>query len=186
MDALRLHSSSVQRAQIFSQIYKPWWSEIHLLVLAMMDRLMEVVLVKKVKTQRIHFSRRLSSGNAAFKLEDLPVEEAEGKVPMLAIWGLALLHQSTTEDSAQGLSRTLASAVEAAHFARQRLTLAENPVELGAHDNENYAESGNDHWRRQLPLLSGSVRVEGGHRLLSEHSIEIGAVIGKWCRFVEF
>ena len=106
------------------------------------------------------------------------------QVPLLAIWNLASLHRSTVEHSAQGLSRTLASAVEAAYSAGQRLVLADSPimemVDLGGEVHE--AQS--DPWQEQVPLLSGSARVAGGGRVLAGRTVEVGRVLGRWCWFV--
>ena len=102
---------------------------------------------------------------------------------MLAIWGLASLHRSTAEHSAQGLSRTLAAAVETAKVNGQRLVLAEASTSDGDVEDEG-AGSGGDPWREQVPLLSGSVRFGGEERVWAGRTVEVRKVVGRWCRFV--
>ena len=103
--------------------------------------------------------------------------------PILSIWGFATIHRSTADHSAQGLSRTLAAAVEAARLAGQQLVFAES---VGTLDEEG-VEVGYrslEPWREQVPLLSGSVRFGGEGSGLGGRLVEVGAVVGRWCRFV--
>lgn len=99
---------------------------------------------------------------------------------MLAIWGLANLHRSTAEHSAQGLSRSLAAAVETAKFNGQRLVLAESAALNG---EVEYDGIGNP-WKEQVPLLSGSVRFGGEDRVWAGKTVEVERVVARWCRFV--
>lgn len=105
--------------------------------------------------------------------------------PLLAIWGLASLHRSTTEYSAQGLSRTLAVAVEAAHSAGQRLVLAESRQDLDEPEGEEGREVLLGPWREQVSLLSGSVRFGGEESGLNGRMMEVGDVVRRWCRFLK-
>ena len=109
------------------------------------------------------------------------------RVPLLAIWALARLHRSTAEHSAQGLSRTVAVAVETARLASQRLVLAEPRRTEDGNDNDD-AESSDevleDAWKEHVPLLSGSVRFGGDERAWAGKTIEVGRIIARWCRFV--
>ena len=98
---------------------------------------------------------------------------------MLVIWGLASLHRSTVEDSAQGLCRTLAAAVETAKGNGQRLVLAEEGIAL-----DGGVGSSGDPWEEQVPLLSGSVRFGGEERVWAGRTVEVRKVVGRWCRFV--
>lgn len=102
---------------------------------------------------------------------------------MLAIWGLANLHRSTAEHSAQGLSRSLAAAVETAKLNGQSLVLAESSVVDGGVENEGIGNSGNP-WKEQVPLLSGSVRFGGEDRMWAGKTVAIERVVRRWCRFV--
>ena len=99
--------------------------------------------------------------------------------PMLAVWGMADLHRSTAEHSAQGLSRSLAVVVEAASRNGQRLVLAE----ARALDDEE-GEGEGDPWREQVPLMSGSVRFGGEDRVWAGKTVEVARVVRRWCRFV--
>jgi len=109
------------------------------------------------------------------------------QVPMLAIWGFARLHQSTVEHSAQGLSRTLATVVEATRTGGQKLVLAE-PKERYERRNDEDANGGDerfeDPWKEQVPLLSGSVRFGGEERAWAGKTIEVGRIVAKWCNFM--
>lgn len=102
---------------------------------------------------------------------------------MLAIWGLANLHRSTAEHSAQGLSRSLAAAVETAKLNDQRLVLAE-AIALDEDVEYDSTGSGGDPWKEQVPLLSGSVRFGGEDRVWAGKTVEVKRVVGRWCRFV--
>lgn len=107
---------------------------------------------------------------------------------LLALWGLAYLHRSTAENSAQGLSRTLALAVEAASHGEQRLVLAE-PLDVHGEAAMENAEAAEDvpveSWKEQVPCLSGSVRFGGEERVWAGKTIEVGRIVAKWCRFVK-
>ena len=103
--------------------------------------------------------------------------------PMLVVWGLANLHRSTTEHSAQGLSRSLAAAVETAKRNGQRLVLAESRVLDGVIEYEGIGNV-TDPWKEQVPLLSGSVRFGGEDRVWAGKLVEVETVVGRWCRFI--
>ena len=93
------------------------------------------------------------------------------------------MHRSTAEHSAQGLARTLATAVETAKLNGQRLVLAES---RGLDEEGEYESggSGGDPWKEQVPLLSGSVRLEREHSVWDGRTVEVRRVVRKWCRFV--
>lgn len=103
--------------------------------------------------------------------------------PMLAVWGLATLHRSTAEHSAQGLSRSLGAAVETAKLNGQRLVLAESTALSGEVEYESVDNVGNP-WKEQVPLLSGSVRFGGEDRMWAGKTVEVETVVRRWCRFV--
>ena len=77
------------------------------------------------------------------------------KPQVLAILDLVALHTTTTEFSAQGLSRTFATAVESAYHAGIGLMLCEcsNAVDPSSSD------WGARLWNTQVPLLNGSLRI---------------------------
>lgn len=109
----------------------------------------------------------------------LPYKKPGLCVPMLAIFGFATIHEPTSEYSAQGLSRTLAIAVEVAKFAGMKLVLAE-PCKRQMDNNANIQ----DFWKLQVPLLSGSIRLGSNERSWAGRTVDIGRVVGRWCRFM--
>ena len=107
---------------------------------------------------------------------------------LLAVWGMARLHRSTAEHSAQGLSRTLAIAVEAAKLRQQRLVLAESCGldERNVHIPCNASgEPSSNIWKEQVPLLSGSIRFGGEERAWAGRTVEVGRVVMRWCKFIK-
>ena len=110
------------------------------------------------------------------------------RVPILAIWGLVYAHRSTAEHSAQGLSRTLAVAVESASLAEQRLVLAEAKIldvgeQYGA--TEAFDIIFENPWKEQVPVLSGIIRFGGEDRIWAGKTIEVGRILARWCKFVK-
>ncbi|MCJ1463460.1 hypothetical protein MMC07_002067 [Pseudocyphellaria aurata] len=106
---------------------------------------------------------------------------------VLVILGLVALHHSTSEYSAQGLSRSIAVAVEAAHSAGMKLIVAELRKEYGNEDSMAHNEIVNgtphDPWNEQIPLLNGSTRSGNEERVWAGRTITIGRVVGRWCKF---
>ena len=97
-------------------------------------------------------------------------------------------HRSTAEHSAQGLSRTLAAAVESASLAEQKLVLAEAKKQnIGEQyvDTEAYDLTFENPWKEQVPVLSGSIRFGGEDRVWAGKTIEVGHVLARWCRFMK-
>lgn len=134
----------------------------------------------------------------AFLAAYLPLEDLESpsstvtrpgsQTPLFAIWDMAHLHRSTADHSAQGLSRTLATAVETARIAGQKFVLAESKERNQSINDEVVdQEEGtlDDPWKEQVPLLSGSVRFGGEERAWAGRTIEVGRVVAKWCKFVK-
>lgn len=105
-------------------------------------------------------------------------DRGSGFRPKLAILDLVALHATTTELAAQGLSRTLAAAVEAASRAGMDLLLCEcvNAVDPSS------ANWGGRLWDTQIPLLNGSVRIrdEGNW---GGHGVSIKQVAQRWFSF---
>ena len=108
--------------------------------------------------------------------------------PTLAILGLIDIHRSTSEYSAQGLSRTLSIAVEASLAISRKLIIAEPlpPIE----DEEAMATSEHedqvapDPWMEQIPILNGSIRSGGDQRIWAGRTIAVARVVGRWCKMV--
>lgn len=102
-------------------------------------------------------------------------ERKHGRRPVLAVLDLLGLHCLTAEYSAQGLSRTLASVVEAAAREGADVELCEcldavHPAGV---------ERGEDLWRAKLPLLSDSVRAVN-HDAQRGHCVPLGRVVRRW------
>ena len=110
---------------------------------------------------------------------------------ILVILDLVSLHRQTSEFSTQGISRTLAIAVEAAELARMKLVLAEHRDEDDRDDIDgvNDGTSGalnytrQDPWKECMPLLSGSVRFGNDEALRAGMTIKVGNVLARWCKF---
>ena len=113
--------------------------------------------------------------------------KARFRVPILAIWGLVDAHRSTAEHSAQGLSRTVAAAVESASLAEQRLVLVEAKILDGEQDGdtEGFDVAFGNPWKEQVPVLSGTIRFGGEDRVWAGKTIEVGHILARWCKFVK-
>lgn len=104
--------------------------------------------------------------------------------PLLAVYGLINLHRATTEYSVQGLSRSLAIAVETAETWSMRLLLIEDAVDWGPSSLESEPEAAGitaiDPWKERIPLLNSSV-LSSDDRLWTGRTVEVRAVIARWC-----
>ncbi|KAL9029691.1 MAG: hypothetical protein Q9196_002099 [Gyalolechia fulgens] len=107
--------------------------------------------------------------------------------PMLAIYGLLALHGHTTEFSIQGLSRSLAIAAEAADAFGMQLTLTEDAEALELRNLEpsveGETETPRDCWEEQVPVLNSSLALSND-RAWAGRTVDVGAVVAKWCRIV--
>ncbi|OKP10518.1 hypothetical protein PENSUB_3821 [Penicillium subrubescens] len=99
--------------------------------------------------------------------------------PMLVILDMVALHVTTTEFSAQGLSRTFAASVESASRAKMDLMLCEctNAVDSSS------ADWGGKLWDTQVPLLNGSVRIRGEEGNWGGRGVSIKQVAQRWFQF---
>lgn len=122
----------------------------------------------------------------------LDCQQASFLMPMLVILGLVDLHRPTSEHSAQGISRTLAIAVESARLAGMKLAFGEyyrgvdnNDID-GIHDGVTGVldRAQQDPWTEQIPILSGSVRFGNNEELRTGSTVNVGKVLGRWCKFV--
>jgi len=114
-------------------------------------------------------------------------------VPMLAILNAIEAHRPTSAFSAQGLNRTWAGAVEAAHSAGSRLTLAE------CHEDKRMSESADavtgeateagvastvDPWEEEVSMLNITTKTFGaGDRGWVGRTVKIRTIAERWCRF---
>lgn len=101
------------------------------------------------------------------------------KPQVLAILDSVALHATTTEFSAQGLSRTLATAVETASRAGMDLVLCEcnNAVEPSSSD------WGSSLWDTEVPLLNGSLRIRSEDGGWGGRGLPIKQVAERWFQF---
>ncbi|TLD37904.1 hypothetical protein E2P81_ATG03579 [Venturia nashicola] len=125
-------------------------------------------------------------------------EKLEGSVvPTLALLNSIHLHRGTCSFSAQGLSRTLASAVEAAHRGRQKLVLVEYPSHVPTTTNEDMdtdigdeemldttVEQTKDIWEEDVAILNVTTKSFGaGERGWVGRTVKVRKVIERWCIF---
>ncbi|OGM39324.1 hypothetical protein ABOM_011998 [Aspergillus bombycis] len=106
-------------------------------------------------------------------------EEPKTQKPLMAILDLVALHLQTSEFSAQGLSRTFATAVEAASREGMDLVLCECQDASTQNDDER----GEILWYTNVPLLNSSVR-RGGSAWLGR-SVPVNRVAQRWFEFIE-
>lgn len=107
--------------------------------------------------------------------------ESRRNSQLLVILDMVALHVTTTEFSAQGLSRTFAASVESASRARMNLMLCEctNAVDSSSVD------WGGKLWDTQVPLLNGSVRIRGEEGNWGGRGVSIKQVAQRWFQFDE-
>ena len=105
-------------------------------------------------------------------------EKQKTQKPLMAILDLVALHLQTSEFSAQGLSRTFATTVEAASREGMDLVLCECQ---NASNHED--ERGEILWYTTVPLLNSSVR-RGGRAWLGR-SVPVNRVAQRWFEFIE-
>lgn len=128
---------------------------------------------------------------------DIQGEGGGREVPTLALLNAIHLHRGTASFSAQGLSRTLASAVEAAHRVGQKLVLVEYLSHVStAADEDMDAESGDEEmldtveeqkkeiWEEQLAILNVTTKSFGaGERGWVGRTVKVRRVMERWCVF---
>lgn len=131
-------------------------------------------------------------------------QDGGNDVPILGLLCAIQLHRGTASFSAQGLSRTLASAVEAAHRASQKLVLVEYPSMLpqpesddGEDKDEDMIDAGRTNiegdvpqgqgksiWEEQLAILNVTTKSFGaGERGWVGRTVKVRKVVGRWCDF---
>ncbi|KAL4794503.1 hypothetical protein BDV19DRAFT_364702 [Aspergillus venezuelensis] len=109
------------------------------------------------------------------------VEGKEQSKALLAILNPLSLHLSTMEFSAQGLSRTLANAVEVSFRTSMSIVLCEFQDSLDLTNDER----GEALWYVEVPLLSNSQRAaaEGSH--WPGKAVPIKRVVQRWFQFTD-
>ncbi|MCJ1481543.1 hypothetical protein MMC06_001702 [Schaereria dolodes] len=111
------------------------------------------------------------------------------QVPMLALLNPLSIHRTTSEHSAQGLSRTFALAVEAAARGCMQLTVSESSTpqeEVLMDAGDGYGDTLQiDPWKEQVSLLNGSIKFRGEDRVWAGRTLEVGRVVERWCRRIQ-
>lgn len=103
--------------------------------------------------------------------------------PLLLLYGFLDLHRDTSEWSAQGLSNTAATLIEAARLAALRPVIVEQRIDWSEQlrDSESLLSE-------EIPLLSGAERRaaarEGGSGWIGR-TVSVRRVLGRWFRFQE-
>jgi hypothetical protein len=133
-----------------------------------------------------------------------PVDEglqaSKGSVPTLAMINPLAIHKQTSSFSAQGLSRTFASAVEAARRSKQKLVIVECPCQLLRHPTDT--DEGEDEevipvegglallnddvepWNQQVPILNVTTKSFGaGERGWVGRTVLARRIAERWCVF---
>ena len=106
--------------------------------------------------------------------------------PILALLNPLKLHHSTSEFSAQGLSRTFALAVEAAALLRTRLVVAEtslNGTDKDCDVGNGGTTSPRSPWSEEVPILNSSIRSGSGDRVWAGRTVELRQVAERWFMF---
>lgn len=108
-------------------------------------------------------------------------KDQPGKQRLLAILDMVALHRTTTEFSAQGLSRTFAAAVETASRVGLDLILCECSNSV----NPTSDDWGGRLWDTRVPLLNGSVRIRGEEGSWGGRGVTIKQIAQRWFDFDE-
>lgn len=106
------------------------------------------------------------------------------------------LHRKTTDFSGQGLSKTFAAAVEAAHRSGRHLIIAEclegKEAAIPQEDIEQYEDgqeaegriSNSDPWEEEVSILNVTTKSFGaGERGWVGRTVKIRRVAERWCHF---
>ncbi|RJE23446.1 hypothetical protein PHISCL_04204 [Aspergillus sclerotialis] len=123
-----------------------------------------------------HFRAYISVLRATSKVT---FDELQNNRPLLAILDLVALHVPTSEFSAQGLSRTIATTVEVAAREGMDLMLCECRNALDAISTR----SGERLWYEHVPILNGSVRMAGEENVWRGQGVSVKRVAGRWFEF---
>lgn len=126
------------------------------------------------------------------------LEESNQQQPLLAILNPIDVHRFTTSFSAQGLNRTLALAIEAAHATRKHLVMIEFPEcqhREAEQDVEGYelesdaapAAASVDLWDQEVSILNVTTKSFGaGGRGWVGRTVTIRRIAERWCVFSAF
>ncbi|MCJ1405592.1 hypothetical protein MMC11_008820 [Xylographa trunciseda] len=107
------------------------------------------------------------------------------RTPILGILNILEVHRGTSDFSAQGISRTFASAIAAAVRSNMQLLVNELPGSEGGDEEREFQiqYSEGKPWTEQVPLLCGSLRFGDDQKIWAGRTVEIRQVVARWCRF---
>lgn len=151
-------------------------------------------LLSRSRTVKVAFCPDITHLRAHLSIYDphtdakTPHGNIAGRVPMLVILDPLQLHQQTSSYSAQGLSRTFATAVEAAHRAEQKLVIAEcSPTRPPSADDEHAAGgvevASHDPWDQEVSILNVTTKSFGaGERGWVGRTVKVKTIAKRWCK----
>ena len=148
-----------------------------------LSRSVNVVFVSTLSQLRAYLSVHQAHSKEA--PAESSAEDSTPRTSLLAIWGLLRLHRGTFEYSAQGLCRTLGSAVDAAYSSGQKLILGEWQNAQVSPNIESLEIQNENPWKGLIPLLSSSA-MNGDVSMLSQPNIKIITVVRRWCQYQEY
>lgn len=111
--------------------------------------------------------------------ETLTSDHHNSQRPLMAVLNPIALHLSSSEFSAQGLSRTLATTVEVCNKEAMDLVLCE----CGGVTESVDIECGEALWYVEVPLLNGATRRSGGEGIWSGRSVPVRRIVQRWFDF---
>lgn len=126
-----------------------------------------------------HLRAYISVLNVASTKRERNASDESSPRPLLAVLNPLALHLPTTEFSAQGLSRTLAAAVEVTARQEVDLVLCEC---INAMENANN-EHGEASWNTEVLLLNGISRVVAEENIPRGPSVPVKKVAQRWFEF---
>ena len=177
LDGLETSIRRTHQEESSNNTHKYLTSKLHLVAAS---RNITLAFTPTVPHLRVHLAKLSAEGGM------LPNDRATTeRAGYLAIWSLITVHRSTSDFSAQGMSRTLAIASEAADSQQRRLLLAEPPLVSLDGNPEGVDIRNSDPWREAISLLSESIRFNTDDRLSNGRIIEVQTVVQKWCTFVK-
>jgi hypothetical protein len=104
-------------------------------------------------------------------------------LPTLAIINPMEVHRLAGELSAQGLSRTVALAVDVASQHQMQLVVTEYRGNK-SHDMLDVGDrASEDLWDEQVPVLNGSMRFGGADQEWTSRTVRARSVFEHWCSF---
>ncbi|GFF63980.1 conserved hypothetical protein [Aspergillus lentulus] len=127
-----------------------------------------------------HFRAFISVLSSPARLEEISTSDHDNsKRPLTAVLNPISLHLPSSEFSAQGLSRTLATAVEVCNREAMDLVLCEC---RGAPESVDI-ECGEALWYVEVPLLNGATRRGEGEGIWSGRSVPVRRIVQRWFDF---